>query len=124
MYFYQKLLDAFKVDRVCNVPASLVDRYLSHGGERVSQNAEGVWRGHLAVLRDFGSRYSERAREIFLLRARLVYCTIRGDMLGELLKACWHLARRNGKEDARAILGALLYDQVPFLRASMLSFRG
>jgi glycosyltransferase involved in cell wall biosynthesis len=121
MYFYQELLRAFKIDRVCNVPASLVDRYLHHGGERVSGNAEGVWRGRLAVYRDFGSQYSERAREIWLLHARLEYCLMRGGMFGDLLKTCWHLARRSRGKDARMILGALIY-QVPFLRASFVGF--
>jgi glycosyltransferase involved in cell wall biosynthesis len=119
MYFYQELVRAFKIDRVRNVPASLVDRYLDHGGERVSWNAEAAWNGHLAVIRDFGSRYSERAREIYLLRARLKYCSMQG-MLGELLKASWHLARRNGRQDARMILGVLLF-RLPFLRPSLVS---
>jgi glycosyltransferase involved in cell wall biosynthesis len=120
MYFYQELVRAFKINRVCNVPESLVDRYVHHGGERVSWNVDAIWRGALAVLRDFGSRYSDRACEIFLLRARLRYCYMRGGMFGELVKVSWHLARRNGRKDARAILGALLF-QVPFLRASLLA---
>jgi glycosyltransferase involved in cell wall biosynthesis len=120
MYFYQELVRAFKIDRVPNVPASLVDRYLNHGGERVSWNAEPVWSGHLAVLRDFGSRYSERAREIYFLRARLKYCNMREGMLGELVKTSWHLARRNGRKDARMIVGAFLF-RVPLLRPSLVA---
>lgn len=120
MYFYQELIRAFKINCVCNVPESLVDRYLHHGGERVSWNAQAVWNGNLAVYRDFGSGYSERAREIWLLRARLKYCTMQGGMFKELLKTCWHLARRSGRRDARTILGTLLF-QVPFLRASLVT---
>jgi glycosyltransferase involved in cell wall biosynthesis len=115
MYFYQELVRAFKIDRVCTVPDSLVERYVHHGGERVSWNAEAIWRGHLAVLRDFGSRYSERACQIYLLRARLRYCFMRGGMFGELVKVSWRLARQNGRKDARAILGAFLF-HVPLLR--------
>jgi hypothetical protein len=118
MYFYQALLRDLEMDRVRNVPASLVERHLHHGGERVSWNAERVWRGHLAVYRDFGSRYSERAREIFLLRARLKYCNTNEGMLGEFIRTSWHLARRNGREDARMILGEFLF-RVPLFRASV-----
>jgi glycosyltransferase involved in cell wall biosynthesis len=119
MYFYQELVRRFEIDRVCNVPGSLVERDLYHG-TRVSWNVEAVWRGHLAVCRDFGSRYSEQAREIFLLRARLKYCNMRGGKLGELVKISWQLARRNGRNDARTILGTLLY-QVPLFRASLVA---
>jgi glycosyltransferase involved in cell wall biosynthesis len=118
-YFYQELIRAFKIDRVCNVPESLVEVALHHGSKRLSSNAEDVWRGVLALLRDFGSRYSERACQIYLLRARLTYCMRQG-MHGELVKTSWHLARRNGRKDARIILGALLF-QVPFLRASLVA---
>ena len=72
----------------------------------------------IAVLRGFGSRYSERACEIFLLREWLRNCYMRGGMFGELVKVSWHLARRNGREDARIILAALFY-RVPLFRASL-----
>jgi len=119
MYFFQELVRAFNIDCVFNVPDSLVTRYLHHG-ERVSWNAERVWQGNLAVHRDFGSRYSERACEIYLLRARLKYCNMRGRMLGEVLRVSWRLGKLHGRKDARTILGSLLF-QVPLLRPSLVA---
>jgi len=118
LYFYQQLISCFETSRVYNIPEPLVDLYL-HRGPRVSLNAEAVWQGALAVYHDFGSRYSNTGREVFLLRSRLAYCRVRGGAVGELLKVSWRLGKLRGATDARTIAGAILC-QVPLLRSFIL----
>lgn len=114
LYFFHELVRRFAMNRVCNIPEPLVDVYL-HYGPRVQSDADAVWEGSVAACRDFGSLYSERAAEIFLVRARLVYCKVHGGMYGELVRQAWRLAKLQGSKDARAILGALLF-QIPQFR--------
>jgi glycosyltransferase involved in cell wall biosynthesis len=119
LYFYHALLRRLRVGRVCNVAQPLVDVYM-HDGARVNLNAEAVWQGSLAVWRDFGGSFTERAREIFYLRSRLAYCKVRGGRLPELAWVASRLAWLHGREDGRKILGALLF-QVPALRRFLIS---
>lgn len=119
LYFYHALLRRLRVRRVCNVPEPLIDVYM-HEEARVNLNAEAAWKGSLAVWRDFGTCYSERAREIFYLRSRLAYCKVRGGRLPELARVAWRLASLHGREDGRKIIGAMLF-QVPALRRFLIS---
>lgn len=112
IYFYQALLQRFDARRVPNVPEALVDHYL-HRGPRVSANGEAVWQGALSVHRDFGRRYGDAAREVFLLRSRLAYCRAERGAFRELLAVSWRLARMQGMKDARAIAGAVLFQFAP-----------
>ncbi len=119
LYFFHELLHRFRIDRMCNVPEALVDVYPQPDG-RVSLNADAVWQASVAVCRDFGGQYSKAALQIFMLRARLAYCKVRGGMLAESLSASWQLARLHGRKDARFILGSLLF-QFPPLRRFLVS---
>jgi hypothetical protein len=112
-YFYQ-LLRHFQLDRIFNVPESLVDVY-PQAGVRVNTNAEALWEASQAIYRDFASGYGPIAAETFLARAQLGYSKFQpGDFAG-MVRVASKLVRLRGRKDLRFILNCFLF-KLPLAR--------
>lgn len=114
VHYFHQLIDYFDLDRVFNVSDTLVDVHQQPGGH-VNLNARAVWRAHQTILRQFGSRYSEKAAAAFHTQGRLRYCTMEPGHGFEMLRICAGLARLRGLAERRLILNCLLW-QIPWLR--------
>jgi len=114
VYYFQRLLRFFAICRVFHVPEALVQIYQQPSGH-VNLNALAVWRACEATLRDFGTAYSEVARQIFRARARLRFCTLESGHYREILTLCLALVRQQGMCDWRLILNCFLC-KIPWLR--------
>jgi glycosyltransferase involved in cell wall biosynthesis len=118
-YYFYGLLDYFKIDRIFNVPESLVDVYPQHG-PRVNSNAEGLWQACQAIYRDFAPSYGLVAAEAFLTRSRLGRLKFQPDGFREMSGLAWKLIRLRGRREFRFVVNSLLF-KFPFVRRFLVS---
>jgi glycosyltransferase involved in cell wall biosynthesis len=113
-HYFQRLLRYYRASKIFNVPQALVKVY-QQATSHVNLNGRGIWESGEAILREFGTGYSETARRLFRERARMHFCKLDHGHLRELMALCVLLVLRHGMRDTRLILNCLLY-KFPWMR--------
>jgi glycosyltransferase involved in cell wall biosynthesis len=117
-HFLYRTLDFYRVDRVFNVPDSLM-RIYPQIGPRVNLNAEAWWKANMAIYNDFAASYGAKDAALFLARAELQNAKLRGGFL-DVARKSLRVLKAGGSSEARLVLNTILF-KIPWTRPLVVS---